>query len=136
MINEEEKFNIQHSTFNIQFACFSPKQQQVLGICCLLYGIWLLWVVYADAQLTIETAPLTQPDPPELQVYIDPPINLNTSTSAELQLLPSVGPVMAQRIISYRDRYGLFTSFDALSNVKCIGPKTIKKLQYYLRIDN
>jgi comEA protein len=89
--------------------------------------------VYADAQLTIEISPLTQPDPPECQVYIDPPVNLNTTTSAELQLLPSVGPVLAQRIISYRDRYGLFTSLDALQNVKGIGPKTIKKLQYYLK---
>ena len=116
----------------MQFPCFSRKQQQVLGVCCLLYGLWLVAVAPLDKHITVESYQLSQPDPPDLTFYLDPPIDINTSTSEELQLLPSIGPVMAQRIIAYRERYGPFTSLDALRNVKGIGPKTLQKFRYYL----
>ena len=116
----------------MQFPCFSRKQQQVLGVCCLLYGLWLVGVAAIDTRTTVESHQLSQPDPPDLTFYLDPPIDVNASTSEELQLLPSIGPVMAQRIIAYREHYGPFTSLDALNNVKGIGPKTIQKFRYYL----
>ena len=111
---------------------FSRKQQQVLGIVCLLYGIWLFSFVYADARNTVQISQLPKPDPPELVFYIDPPVDINTSNREELQLLPSIGPVLAKRIIAYREHYGPFTSLDALRNIRGIGPKTVQKLRYYL----
>ncbi len=111
---------------------FSRKQQQVLGIFCLLYGIWLLSVVYVDRHNTVESYQLVKRDPPELTVYIDPPVDINTGNSEELQLLPSIGPVLASRIILYREHHGPFTSLDSLKNIRGIGPRTVQKLQYYL----
>lgn len=111
---------------------FSRKQQQVFGIVCLLYGIWLFSFTYANAHNIVQASQLVKPDPPELVFYIDPPVDINTGNSEELQLLPSIGPVLANRMVAYRKRHGPFTSLDSLRNVSGIGPKTIRKLQYYL----
>ena len=54
-------------------------------------------------------------------------ININTAGKDELVLLPNVGPVTAERIIRYREDYGLFDSIDDLTRVKGIDPKTLKK---------
>ncbi len=56
------------------------------------------------------------------------PISLNTATAAQLQSLPGIGPVYAQRIISYReqkmrDQGCGFQSVDELLNIPGIGPK-------------
>jgi len=112
---------------------FSRKQQQILGIVCLLYGIWLLASEYANKHNTVQSYQLVKPDPPELTVYIDPPVDINTGNSEELQLLPSIGPVLAKRIIWYREKHGPFISLDSLRNIRGIGPKTVQKLGYYLK---
>jgi competence protein ComEA len=56
-------------------------------------------------------------------------INLNTATPAELQTLPGIGPVLAQRIVEYRDANGPFQSVDDLLKVKGIGPSLLEKIQ-------
>jgi len=48
-------------------------------------------------------------------------VNLNTATSDQLDALPGVGPVMAQRIIQYRTDHGPFRSVDQLHQVSGIG---------------
>jgi competence protein ComEA len=57
------------------------------------------------------------------------PVNLNTATVAQLQELPGVGPVLAQRIVDYRDRHGGFRSVDELREVTGIGEATFAELQ-------
>jgi competence protein ComEA len=48
-------------------------------------------------------------------------ISINSSTASELEDLPGVGPVIAARIVSYREANGPFTSIDALGEVSGIG---------------
>jgi competence protein ComEA len=48
-------------------------------------------------------------------------LNLNTATEAQLEALPGVGPVLAQRILDWRDQHGGFTSVDQLRQVSGIG---------------
>ncbi len=62
------------------------------------------------------------------------PININTATSEELQLLPGIGPVLAQRILDYRTEIGQFSSLDELMDVKGIGEKTYAKILEYITI--
>ena|SRR5438067_1651796 len=56
-------------------------------------------------------------------------INVNTATEPELETLPGVGPVLAQRIIDYRTQHGPFATVDALDDVSGIGPATLADLR-------
>lgn len=55
-------------------------------------------------------------------------INLNAVPPAELERLPGVGPVIAGRIATYRERHGPFAEVGHLQRVSGIGPKTMEDL--------
>lgn len=55
-------------------------------------------------------------------------INVNQASAAELDLLPGIGPVYAERIIAERELNGRFSSLEDLQRVRGIGPKTASKL--------
>ena len=52
---------------------------------------------------------------------IDRGIDLNRATAAELESLPGVGPVLAGRIVAYRDLHGPFAAVEDLMDVGGIG---------------
>ncbi len=56
-------------------------------------------------------------------------LDLNTATSAELELLPGVGPSLAARIVEYREKNGPFKNFDDLDKVYGFGPKMLEKIR-------
>jgi len=53
------------------------------------------------------------------------PVNINTATSVQLETLDGIGPVLAQRIVAYREQNGPFTSVDDLDAVSGIGLKRL-----------
>ncbi len=55
-------------------------------------------------------------------------ININTATLEQLQALPKVGTVTAQRIIEYRTKNGLFTRIEDIQKVSGIGDATYATL--------
>jgi len=61
-------------------------------------------------------------------------IDLNTADVAALDSLPGVGPVMAARIIAWRDQHGRFTTIDQLREVSGIGPRTFERLRPFVRV--
>lgn len=61
------------------------------------------------------------------------PVNINTAGVDELCTIPGIGPVKAQAIINERKTGGSFTKPDDLLRVKGIGPKTLVKMEPYLR---
>ncbi|MEA3345120.1 MAG: ComEA family DNA-binding protein [Chloroflexota bacterium] len=56
-------------------------------------------------------------------------VDINTATSGELEDLPSIGPVYAQRIVEYRTDHGPFSAVEDLTQVKGIGPATLEKIR-------
>ncbi|MGY2084197.1 helix-hairpin-helix domain-containing protein [Blastococcus sp. SYSU DS0539] len=55
-------------------------------------------------------------------------VDLNTAGVAELDALPGIGPVLAQRIVDHRTRAGGFRSVEELDDVPGIGPATAAEL--------
>lgn len=56
------------------------------------------------------------------------PLDLNTATAAELEQLPRVGPVLAERIVAFRDAHGGFGAVADLDAVEGIGPALMAAL--------
>jgi competence protein ComEA len=56
-------------------------------------------------------------------------VNLNTATLAQLDALPGVGPVLAQRILDYRTRHGGFRSVGELRQVDGFGDSRYEQLK-------
>jgi len=56
-------------------------------------------------------------------------VDLNTATVGQLDALPGVGPVLAQRIVDFRERHGPFRSVDQLREVDGIGEARFQQLR-------
>jgi competence protein ComEA len=57
------------------------------------------------------------------------PVHLNSATLEQLDSLPGVGPVTAQKILDYRQEHGAFSSIDELDAIPGIGPARIEQLR-------
>lgn len=62
------------------------------------------------------------------------PVDLNKATQAQLEVLPGVGPKMAERIVAYRTENGGFKSVDELDEVKGIGEKRMETLRPLVKV--
>ena len=87
-----------------------------------------------------------EPDEPEEAVQTvaeeavdaaaDDRLDLNTATAEELQELPGIGEVIAQRIIDYRDLCGHFLDPEQLMEVDGIGQAKYEKLRELVTVRN
>lgn len=80
------------------------------------------------APASAATSSATTTDSPE-KAAVPAKLDLNTATVAQLELLPGIGPAIAQRIVEYRQQHGKFATLESLDAVKGIGPKIIARLR-------
>jgi competence protein ComEA len=57
------------------------------------------------------------------------PVSLSTATAEQLDALPGIGPVTAQKIVDYRTEHGAFQSVDELDAISGIGPAKLDQLR-------
>ena len=62
-------------------------------------------------------------------------LDLNRATAEQLQLLPGIGPVLAQRVIEQRATHGPFHTVDDLKDVKGIGKKRMDQLRPLIMVE-
>jgi competence protein ComEA len=61
-------------------------------------------------------------------------VDLNSATLAQLDTLPGVGPVTAERILAWRTEHGRFSRVEELQEVDGIGPKTYARMAPHVRV--
>lgn len=59
----------------------------------------------------------------------DGPVNLNRANAGELEELPGIGPVLAERIVADRDAHGPFTALGDLARVSGVGKAVVEQLE-------
>ncbi len=62
-------------------------------------------------------------------------LDINRASTEELEALPGIGPVLAARIIAYREEHGPFRSVEDLLRVPGIGPATLKRIRELITVD-
>lgn len=86
-------------------------------------------------QISVLPAPTTQATEVSQPAATEPGIlDINTATAAELESLPGIGPVLAQRIVDYRTEFGNFQTVGDLANVNGIGLKKLEAILDYITI--
>ncbi len=56
-------------------------------------------------------------------------LDLNRASEREIETLPGIGPVLAERIVKYRQSRGAFRDVEQLRNVKGIGKKKFNRIR-------
>lgn len=89
--------------------------------------------IQEEAPLELEEA---EQQTPQLSAPTEEePLNLNTATQAELELLPGIGPVLAQAILDYRDSFGGFSAKEQLKEVSGIGEKRYAAVEALITVE-
>lgn len=66
---------------------------------------------------------------PAMGVAANGLVSLNTASAAQLEELPGIGPVLAERIVKDRERNGPFSTVDDLHRVSGVGPAVLERLR-------
>jgi competence ComEA-like helix-hairpin-helix protein len=100
--------------------------------------------VVMGGYMLIRSYAVPQKDTPPFKVYIgigedeqiftgifvlDP----NTAPADSLELIPGIGPVLADRIVAYREEHRFEREID-VTEVKGIGPKLYEQIRPYLKV--
>jgi competence protein ComEA len=92
--------------------------------------IWVPYKVEAAGTPAREVIPQVMQSTPGLPE--NPPnsglIDLNSASQSELENLPGIGPVLAGRIVAYRQANGPFLKAEDLLGVEGIGPSILEKI--------
>jgi comEA protein len=75
-----------------------------------------------------------QADPEEVVPPLEL-VNINTATAAELDELPGIGAVLAERIVAYREEHGSFQSKEELMEVSGIGEGKYSELMDLITVE-
>jgi competence protein ComEA len=66
---------------------------------------------------------------------IENPLNINTATAEEFDLLPGIGPTRAADIVAYRTQHGSFKTIDGIMQVSGIGQTTFDRIKNLIYVD-
>ena len=103
-------------------------------------GIWLSVAVIGLGLAYVFNPRPTPPSPIRVEaesaaIPTSSRLNINTASVQELESLPGLGPVTAQRIVEHREQHGPFARPEDLLIVEGIGEKTYRPLADLIRVE-
>lgn len=118
----------------MQFFEFSKAQMKTLILLAVLLvvggGYLLVRDVYPKAEAKPRFWRVTTRDGYQPLLVLD----INHAPADSLELIPGIGPVLAERIISYRRDHGHFAAVESLVHVPGIGPAAMEKIKPYVQV--
>ena len=91
-------------------------------------------VLVDGEQILVGTPPATAAKKAAAKVSASNPLDLNRATLAQLDTLPGIGPVTAQRILDYRSKVGQINSVEELKKISGLGGAKFEEIKNLLRV--
>jgi competence protein ComEA len=91
-------------------------------------------VLVDGEQILVGTPPSVAAKKSTAKVSASNPLDLNRATIAQLDTLPGIGPVTAQRILDYRSKVGRINSVDELKKISGLGGAKFEEIKNLLRV--
>jgi len=91
-------------------------------------------VLIDGEQIYVGTPPVTGSKKAAAKISTSNPLDLNRATLAQLDTLPGIGPVTAQRILDYRTKVGRINTVDELKKISGLGGAKFEEIKNLLRV--
>jgi competence protein ComEA len=91
-------------------------------------------VLVNGEQILVGTPPSVAGKKAAAKISVSNPLDLNRATIAQLDTLPGIGPVTAQRILDYRSKVGRINSVDELKKISGLGGAKFEEIKNLLRV--
>lgn len=126
---------------------FSAGDRKALGFLAFFLAAGVAWNLYQKGKQTAAPAQvLSSVELPAgyfnmaasskpVPKVLGEPLDLNRATAEELEILPGIGPSLAERIVHYRQNTGGFKKVEELLKVPGIGPKKLAGMKSKIEID-
>ncbi len=85
-------------------------------------------------QILVGTPPAAAAKKAAARVTSNNPLDLNRATASQLDTLPGIGPVTAQRILDYRTKVGRINAVDELKKISGLGGAKFEEIKDLLRV--
>ncbi len=97
------------------------------GAVLLLALVFIVWtsVILVQQRMAGERVEVVQGDVGEFEYLID----INKAEPAELTLLPAIGKVRAERIVTWRDEHGPFRSLEELKEAARLSTRDMDRIR-------
>ena len=91
-------------------------------------------VLVDGEQILVGTPPSATGKKAAAKISPSNPLDLNRATAAQLDSLPGIGPVTAQRILDYRSKVGRINSVEELKKISGLGGAKFEEIKNLLRV--